>query len=357
MSEFWNCLDFLQISKCCQFIGFYIESIHFLEIWYSHQNFSKNSKNLTSFQLLKSNPVVTELILNAYKQIGEKSVLNSNLIYLIDASDQFKYFDQESNHTESLYSYDEFLSKNESTPDMSKVLSAQVGLVNSLKSNGLHFILDKYLTGLKNGVTSFSNNSELIDLKYYTSWKLNSWSSDLSELTSNNNNDHVGFNKHFYDSLNSYTLEETTLGTSNCNSHKFIKTLLSVDNCDKFLVNNKEFESGLNQIQHYYLEYLKSFTFILSNESMFKEVLNDLNVSTFKYENVFVSNFTGTKINAFKLVDDLISIKLALVRPLLVSKINHVEKIKDHISDLYGKQIDNAIIHKRFQVCLEKFFV
>ena len=52
-------------------------------------------------------------ILNAFKQIGEKSVLNSNLIYLIDASDQFKYFDQESNHAESLYSYDEFLSKNE----------------------------------------------------------------------------------------------------------------------------------------------------------------------------------------------------------------------------------------------------
>lgn len=346
MSEFWNCFDFLQISKCCQFIGLYIESIHFLEIWYSHQNFPQKSKNTTSFQLLKSNPNVTELILNAYKELGEKSVLSSNLIYLIDASDQFKYFDLDQN-SESLYSYDEFLSKNINTEDLSKVLSAHVGLMNSLKSNGLHFILDKYLTGLKNNTNSFSNNLELIDLKYYTSWKLNSWDSDLSDSTNNN----FGFNKKFYDSLSSYTLEEIALGSSNCETQKFVKTLLCVDKCNNFLLSNKEFESSLNQIHQYYLEYLKSFTFILTNQAMFKEVLNDFNISTFKYENVFVSNFTGSKINAFKLVDDLMTIKITLMKPLLETKVNYSEKLKEYISDLYGKQIDNAIIHKRFQVC------
>ena len=33
MSDFWNCLDFLQISEVCQFSGLYVESLYFIEIW------------------------------------------------------------------------------------------------------------------------------------------------------------------------------------------------------------------------------------------------------------------------------------------------------------------------------------
>ena len=54
MSEFWNCLDFLQISLACQFTGLYIESIYFTELWYSHQASSKGSEHLKESNLKKS---------------------------------------------------------------------------------------------------------------------------------------------------------------------------------------------------------------------------------------------------------------------------------------------------------------
>ena len=344
MAEFWNCLDFLQVAKVCQFTELYIDSVYFIEIWYSHTQCSaKTSKNSNtkecsvSFQILKSNPMLTELMLDAFKHIGEKSILSSNMIYLIDASLQFKYYDQESNYLESLFSYDEYLFRNNDS-------DAHVGLVNSLKSNGLHFILENFLVGLKNSNASLSDHSELTDLKYYTSWKLNSWTTDVSDYCVKS--DDAGFNKYFYDALNTYTFQESVYKEST--SQDYIKTLLSIDKTNQFLLYS--FDSNINLSLQYYLEHLKSFTFILSDPLVLKEVLNDLTLCTFKYEDVFISNCTRTKMNSFKLVDDLLSIKIALVKPLLVSRTKHAEKINDHLSDLYVKQIENAIIYKRFQV-------
>ena len=55
--------------------------IQFSEYFRSTTESYKSNFNI---DVLKKKPKALELILNAYKKIGENSALNSNLIYLVD---------------------------------------------------------------------------------------------------------------------------------------------------------------------------------------------------------------------------------------------------------------------------------
>lgn len=66
-------------------------AIYSLEVWYN-QELSKTKRQFknSSLNLLKSNPKAIDILMNSFKQIGELNALDSELIYLIDESKQYK---------------------------------------------------------------------------------------------------------------------------------------------------------------------------------------------------------------------------------------------------------------------------
>lgn len=85
-SQFLGSFDFLIVARAALACGMHCQSLYYIEVWCS-QEISKLKSFRANFNLdlLYKDPSVLKLMFDAYKSIGEKSALNSELLYLIDA--------------------------------------------------------------------------------------------------------------------------------------------------------------------------------------------------------------------------------------------------------------------------------
>ncbi len=82
--QFLASFNFLFVARAAQVCGLHCQAVFFVEVWYSQEiSRLKSYRSSVNMDLLKDESCVLELLLNAYKSIGETSALNSNLTFLI----------------------------------------------------------------------------------------------------------------------------------------------------------------------------------------------------------------------------------------------------------------------------------
>ena len=92
-SKFWeNCqflwsLNYLVVANAALLCSKQCLALYYIEVWYS-QEISKLKSFRSNFnlELLNKDPNVLKLMFDAYKSVGEKSALNSELLYLIESN-------------------------------------------------------------------------------------------------------------------------------------------------------------------------------------------------------------------------------------------------------------------------------
>lgn len=105
-------------------------------------------------------------------------------------------FYEEKNYAETLYAYDNYLN-NEFADDSNY---AQIGLLKALQNNGFDGLLKNFIQNISNTNTlasQMNESSELVDAKFYSSWKLGMWDNDKCTSLEPSNS---SFNKNFHSS-------------------------------------------------------------------------------------------------------------------------------------------------------------
>jgi hypothetical protein len=341
--HFWKHFDFLQLAKAAHLADLHLNVILYIEIWHSMKS-----------NELKANPLAIELLLNAYKRSGEKDPLDSDLIYLIDSSKQVKLYESD-NLGEMIHFYDKFLyetsQKATSHNENEVVAFARKELFSKLKLSGLDYVLSNLMNSSaflnhQNETNTIENNSELSDIKYFTSWRLTSWNKDLN-AKSTENSQNISFNKYLYTSFNSLTDELKSSGLG------FLNTHLIVDDCKSYLINemissNQPLKKSNEHIANIYLiEQVRSHCLISENKVPISEFLSDSSRLFKSYEE---KNFPIK--TSFKLLDDLLSVRIFLIKQLFAQQINEDTrgKLSEHISSLYEVLVENAILYKKYQI-------
>ncbi len=184
-SQFLASFNYLLVAEMAQVCGLFAQSLFYIEVWFSQEVAKLTTyRSSVSVELLNGNPHVLELLLNAYRSVGEQGAVDSNLIYLIDAEKRIS-FHEEKNFGDTLYAYDSYLNNLMiATENIVSTSRAQIGLLKSLGNNGLDCLLKKLIgVGGESGVSGerlpFVNdealNNELSDVRFYSSWKLGIW--------------------------------------------------------------------------------------------------------------------------------------------------------------------------------------
>ncbi len=180
-NQFLAAFDYLLVAEAAQVCGLFSQSVFYIEVWFSQEvGKLRTYKSNINMQLLNGKSNVLELLMNAYRAMGEQAALDSDLIYLIDSEKRIK-FCEEKNFEDTLYSYDSYLNNLMiATDNIVSTNHAQIGLLKSLKNNGLDGLLKK-LVNIDNKerclpfVNDEAMNNELTDVRYNTSWKLGIW--------------------------------------------------------------------------------------------------------------------------------------------------------------------------------------
>ena len=109
-------------------------------------------------------------------------------------------FYEEKNYAETLYAYDSYLNNEFVDDDNFDVNNAQIGLLKALHNNGLDGLLKNFIKNITSTSTinsQMNENSELIDAKYYSSWKLGMWDDEKCNIIEPSDS---SFNKNFHSS-------------------------------------------------------------------------------------------------------------------------------------------------------------
>lgn len=293
--------------------------------------------------VIKIQPIVLELLMNANKNIGEKSALNSNLMYLINDHDRIKFYEDE-NFMNSLYTYDNILVKYNKSADKSpfnQKINAEIGFLKALSNNGLENTLNNLLTFKQEFQQENNELNDLIDVKYYNSWKLSIWSEDSIE-----SNQIETYNKKYYSALKLFVNHDKK-------SSDLSRIFSIIDNSQHLLFNQLIANSvGLTHSIYsilgnfYNLNQIKKFCSISSQN--LNEFLSNENY-LFEYESQYFS-----KTDFFNINDDLLTTRILLTKSLLDTKPSF--ELKNYLAFIYDKIAENAVIHKRFQVYIILIF-
>jgi hypothetical protein len=268
--------------------------------------------------------------------------------------------------------YDKFLNEARKNKTLTyESQCAQVGLINSLKNNGLNFTLHSIISnGLVFNKSQHPTQStdNLFDLQYYTAWKLGVWD-ELESLNEMRPSVELksSFNKTFYD-----ILKVTTESRNNCLLVDFNEKVGElISNCRNSLIdqmiegNRKTSELTEKQAQLYFLKEISKFTSLLNDrgacdlKSVFSEsVYGRFELKSFS-NNTRQASSCGKK---FFVLDDLLSIRLELAKVFINLKYGGLDDAQkgffnEYNDCLYENLIENTINYKFFQVIRFNFYM
>lgn len=243
---------------------------------------------------------------------------------------RIKFYEDE-NFDEALYTYDNILAK--SSDNSSQSINSQIGILNAFSNIGLENTLKNYLLSNKELQKEYY---DLADIKYYNSWKLGIWSNEST-------NEIETYNKNYHSALKIYVQQDKN--ESNLN-----KILNIIDETQKILFHqltsiSMDLTYSIYPIlaSFYNLNQIKKFSTI----SNLNEFLTNELILLLSYESNYFS-----KSESFHLNNDLLASRSILAQTLLKSQ-SLTEKsylVKNYLSSIYNKIIENAVAHKRFQV-------
>lgn len=263
----------------------------------------------------------------------------------------------ENQDEECLHLYDNFLNQIDSQTGQKS--QAKIGLVKSLKDNGFKYLLNKFLTTdniylCQNSKEKNNQESnELLDLKYYTSWKLGMWQIKEEPITVSNNFE--SFNKNFYYVLNSLT-ENIKLQTEDENLRLDAlskNTRVLIEQSEKFLMKELMQKSSVTCE----LNKVLSRLYYLNETKKYVPMNNCLIVDTTNSSNMYESNYFSNSTDSFELFDDILSLRLELSKlSFNVHKKQMTNSALIYLNHIFENIIDNSINYKKFQVIIKTIF-